>query len=337
MARTAMVTCNVWPYWFQQLEKTAEPSLSLDQWARDKVSPDFWDSPPIAESLRHAFLGYPGDRKWETGAKNAIKEIYRDCPVRMSDNKINIPTGVKVQSVCYNHLIQTAFQSSALDSDLGTHIINLFPLHVVDRSFFDMTLWVSLLSQLRKHEALRVIKTWMNAWATTSRISKEQVKLPCLFGCEQAKDRMIHYVQCPRLFGAMSCLVPGDIIPPCPLQRLGIKNTSVEILKYQACAFAGYHAIRRAAASWGLTEAALTVTQSEKALSIFADYFCHEAHSLGIAHISRTELGASTGLFWTYSVSGICATLPPVTWTEVVSVDGPPRDGLENSSVQHLV
>ncbi len=148
---------------------------------------------------------------------------------------------------------------------------------------------------------------------------------------------MIHYVQCPRLFGAMSCLVPGDVIPPCPLQRLGIKNTSVEILKYQACAFAGYHAIRRAAASWGLTEADLTESQSGKALSIFADYFCHEAHSLKLAHLSRTELGASTGLFWTYSVSGIRAALPPVTGTEVVSAGGPPSDGLENNPVLHLV
>ena len=121
--------------------------------------------------------------------------------------------------------------------------------------------------------------------------------------------------------------------PLCPLERLGIKNPTVENLKYVACCFAGYHAIRRSSHSMGLSEADLTESQADKTLSIFADFFCHEAHLLDIPHISRTKLAASTGLFWSYSIvqsrpavqpSGIDANMPSATGARVVMLDRPP-------------
>ena len=53
---------------------------------------------------------------------------------------------------------------------------------------------------------------------------------------------MIHYVQCPRLFGAVSLLARGAAVPPCPIERLGIKNPTVEKLKIIACSFAIFSA-----------------------------------------------------------------------------------------------
>ena len=47
---------------------------------------------------------------------------------------------------------------------------------------------------------MKVIKTWMNAWTTSSRIGGAHHIYPCLFGCSDVTDRLGHYIECPRLF-----------------------------------------------------------------------------------------------------------------------------------------
>ena len=65
------------------------------------------------------------------------------------------------------------------------------------------------LSTMRQHDAMRVVRTWCNAWATSTRYDHDHI-LPSLFGCtssggacdhagHRTEDRMIHYAQCPML------------------------------------------------------------------------------------------------------------------------------------------
>ncbi len=48
-----------------------------------------------------------------------------------------------------------------------------------------------LLKKFRAHDAMRVIKSWVNSWATSDRYH-EPVILPCLFGCVGAVDILDH-------------------------------------------------------------------------------------------------------------------------------------------------
>ena len=115
-----------------------------------------------------------------------------------------------------------------------------------------------IMRQLRAHDAIRILKTWTNAWCTSARFHEETTH-PCLFGCE-AKDCMEHYFNCPFLFALQRYLV-GDAhtlsiqssssgpsfsihISDDPLERLGLISTSKDILKIVACTFSAYHAIK---------------------------------------------------------------------------------------------
>ena len=62
-----------------------------------------------------------------------------------------------------------------------------------------------IMRQLRAHDAIRVLKTWINAWCTSARCH-EETTYPCFFGCE-AKDCMEHYFNCPFLFALQRYLV----------------------------------------------------------------------------------------------------------------------------------
>ena len=70
--------------------------------------------------------------------------------------------------------------------------------------------------------------------------------MPCLFGCQDALDSMVHYVQCPFwLF--LLCKLSISPPSPFPVVRLGLVDHTIEQLKSVAASTDGYHAIRRAA------------------------------------------------------------------------------------------
>ena len=113
-------------------------------------------------------------------------------------------------------------------------------------------MYLNILKMLRSHDAIRVVKTWVNAWCASARFG-EVPGHPCYFGCS-AKDDMRHYVMCPALYTLQRFVFevppPPPLLPdaflihPEPLQRLGIHCTSERILKIVACTFSGYHAIK---------------------------------------------------------------------------------------------
>ena len=62
LARTAMVTCPDWPYWYNQLVDAAEHALSADLWATGQLSPTFWDPPPLLQVFDMLSLDFLGTR-----------------------------------------------------------------------------------------------------------------------------------------------------------------------------------------------------------------------------------------------------------------------------------
>ena len=127
-----------------------------------------------------------------------------------------------------------------------------------------------VLSQIRKHDAMRVLKTWVNSWATTHRC-QEAMRFPCLFGCSDAKDSLTHYVMCPILFALNRQLCPTT--PACPLRRLGLKLPTVDSALLVACMSAGYHAVKRASYTLSITNDILSFEERVKSHKMYAVFF----------------------------------------------------------------
>ena len=56
--------------------------------------------------------------------------------------------------------------------------------------------------------AMRVVKSWLNGWATSHRMHEDCV-LPCVLGCSDGIDSMSHYVHCPHMYAVQSFLLNG--------------------------------------------------------------------------------------------------------------------------------
>ena len=128
-----------------------------------------------------------------------------------------------------------------------------------------------MLRKIRKHDACRVVKTWVNSWATSTRYHEATI-FPCLFGCSCGEDRQSHYAQCPLLYTILLQLRPHDI-SACPLTRLGLVSPSRDALLTVSCVFAGYHAIKRSSFVSGLTCLPLSNQQRAYAHILFAEAF----------------------------------------------------------------
>ncbi len=160
-----------------------------------------------------------------------------------------------------------AVLSSNIPATIDKRICDIFSPY--DIPLFNYPSICALLKQLRKHDAMRVIKTWVNSWATSYRMH-EPVLLPCLFGCANASDQLSHYVMCPILFALQTLLIPDA--PQNPLERIGLINISQRTALAVSCTFAGYHAIRR---SLTTPQQLHTLADKDRAYahSIFVDYF----------------------------------------------------------------
>ena len=100
------------------------------------------------------------------------------------------------------------------------------------------------LSKMGPRVAAAVIKTWANAWTTSSRLH-EPISLPCIFGCDGCDDALEHYLTCDILWTAViSCSFRRtELLWSDPLARLGLAG-SYEWLQMLAVAFSCYHALK---------------------------------------------------------------------------------------------
>ena len=81
-----------------------------------------------------------------------------------------------------------------------------------------------LLKSMRPPDAMRILKTWLNGWATSKRMAEVPV-LHCLLGCDDGLDCLSHYLQCPMLFSLLVFLTGGCSADP--LVRIGLKAPTI--------------------------------------------------------------------------------------------------------------
>ena len=91
---------------------------------------------------------------------------------------------------------------------------------------------------------MAAIKTWSNAWTTTTRMH-EAIELPCIFGCP-AEDELDHYLCCDPLWTLVisSSFRREELLSASPLQRIGLDSNSMQWLQMLSVALPCYHAIK---------------------------------------------------------------------------------------------
>ena len=98
------------------------------------------------------------------------------------------------------------------------------------------------LKSRKPHEVIQIMRTWYNSWATTHRF-KEELRLPCLFGCLGKPDSLPHYASCPRIRYLMSLMLGVPTWWP-GFGDLGTRDPNEIALKNVSCMYYAYHAVR---------------------------------------------------------------------------------------------
>ena len=129
-----------------------------------------------------------------------------------------------------------------ISGHLSSISADIFHPYQVAPADLSLSLAPDIMNDLRKHDCMRIIKTWTNSWATSHRMH-ECTLLPCLFGCEGREDSLNHYVMCPLLLGLLELIKPETSV--WPLVRWGLKQPTRESLLSVACVFSSYHACKR--------------------------------------------------------------------------------------------
>ena len=104
-----------------------------------------------------------------------------------------------------------------------------------------------LLKLARMRVATSVIKTWANAWTTSSRMDEDLV-LPCILGCQDCDDKLSHYISCDPLWTAVISASKGNAeqLQESPRCRLCLQEPSLDRVRRLAIAFSTYHALKLA-------------------------------------------------------------------------------------------
>ena len=175
------------------------------------------------------------------------------------------------------------------------------------------------LRQVGVGNASKVLKGWINGWATSRRYHEDRL----LLGCLHEKDQLEHYLQCPHLFALGIHLASHSDADP--LVRWGLVNPSTNNFKINACIYSGYHSLRRVVATDPkftiISPSSLSGHQIRVAWSVFADTFSVDARELGVPH-TKFSLASFLNQLNAAQLSD-CLSAGPFEWDEPVSLDHP--------------
>ena len=192
---------------------------------------------------------------------------------------------IPMQKICYECLMDCRF-SNSLAGTVERRLNNSFNPYLVDCSnFVRLEDAFGILRGCRVSVATRVLKGWVNGWATSHRYH-ESVLLPCVFGCSCCADSLDHYLVCSHLLAIWSFFIDGTSAEP--LVRWGLMHTTKLQCEIIACIFSGYHAIRKELrVHSSLLHNDMSILPSSilrRAWSVFAESFRVEARELGVPH-----------------------------------------------------
>ncbi len=207
LTRTALKTITHWPDWIKQLTFAHNEFLALDHLrapgqqmlSQAKLCPDNWDTQPIVLNLRDAYEGFPFSKSWREGGafvNNKLLVLNRNQPINPGcDFLKNFKC---LQKLIYNEHMQCKFNLD-LTSHMQNRLDDMFHPYTVPWHTLQFSQALACVKALHPGNALKIIKTWLNGWHTSSRCQAARIH-PCLFGCDGKSDNLHHYIICPNLF-----------------------------------------------------------------------------------------------------------------------------------------
>jgi len=198
--RTSLVTVTSWPRWIQQLEECAKQCLTYVQHSKGVISPPHWDTDPIALNLKNAFCGFPNSPKWAEGGAiliNKLLTLNGNKPINPGDKFVQCNSGL--QTLAYNVLMDS-HHNLGFKKHMIERISILFHPFELDWNSIQFSMSISALQPFNSGKVMKVIKTWMNAWTTSSRMGGAHHIYPCLSGCKDVTVRLGHYIECAKVF-----------------------------------------------------------------------------------------------------------------------------------------
>ena len=201
----------------------------------DHPNTDFWDSTPMAINLDQAWQGYPNEKRFRLGTLEARDQLLQLAASSSPPHKLPI------QATAYKSLMQIGFPND-IQAHVSKHIFQFAGTDGDANASLDLTASFMFLRKLRKHEAMQVIKTWCNSWATSYRYH-ESTLFPCLLGCPFKKDELDHYLFCPHVW-----FVARTAFPQLAFERLSdrlcVDNPCTVSLRVLAATFPAYHSVK---------------------------------------------------------------------------------------------
>jgi len=201
--RAAWKFKSIWQAWITQIRTTMMSHGNLSQVASNSLSPEFWDSPPIALVLSRAWEGGPIGSSSRGSIDSVKNEIWKS-------NLHGMPVvRMQIQGMAAKELMGSLYPSdiaSVLQRRLRRILGSVFNPGSLASA-------LQLLHELKPFQVMQVIKTWSNAWATTHRFH-ESGRLPCLLGCPNEPDSLDHYAFCARMQSIIVLSVTGSAPSP---------------------------------------------------------------------------------------------------------------------------
>ena len=218
-----------------------EDGRYLSQFYTGDLRPPGWTEHAFCTSLHFAFkgLGLGFDSR-----ANEIADVVQSLSVP------GVAKSRKSTQAAFYELLQS-FSNSDWDSTLRRKVAFIsFPEGApspLNDWHFASDLQEQLFSMLRKlgvRGAMAVVKSWANAWTTSTRMH-EPKRLTCIFGCD-AEDSLDHYLRCDPLWTAVisNSFKRSELLWCCPTTKLGLISPSMEWLQMCVVAFSCYHSIK---------------------------------------------------------------------------------------------
>ena len=192
LLRAALLTITTSEHSYETLHAAAVDNLPFARVLSGHLWPSHWDSPALACVLRDARLGFP--------SRPNLREF---TPGIVERARLLISSDVGEEPLKIQRMLSDELRSKIFPDSIPSLLRRRLPLYCAgfDISLLNIDQLRSFLESLSPAWAHSVLKTWANAWTTSTRMH-EATRRECLFGCADASDALSHYVVCPSLWAS---------------------------------------------------------------------------------------------------------------------------------------
>ena len=176
--RTAARTVSNWGSWIHQMTAACEEHLPVIRSIKGLHYPEFWDSPSFAHNLFWAFEGFSHQKKIQKAGGLLVKKLTeKNDGIRPTPGGEFFRSSKGVQKLAYSVIMEEVFPDSDSDQvdilcmSRCEKLFAPYDIHCNDGANFPDAL--SQLENTRGHVAIKVLKTWLNGWATSHRMHED--------------------------------------------------------------------------------------------------------------------------------------------------------------------